>query len=243
MPNHVHIFLRVLKKSEHHLGYYIGKLKANIKDEYSRYLGREIKDTDIFEENYTDKIIYWGSNFNTIYEYIRLNPHRLAIIRMYPQFFQRSFILKFEGIEYEAYGNPYLLKNPFKKPVKCSRKNTFQENLEIEDESLEHVAEGGVLLSTFVNKAERRIREKTELMHGKYIRFQAEPFREKFKPSREFFDYCTQGKLLLIAPKENIGGFGYEANTLLNKLAEKIANGDFDKEIDALDFTLNSYKA
>ncbi|MCH5242316.1 MAG: hypothetical protein J1F67_07810 [Muribaculaceae bacterium] len=223
MPDHVHIFLWVKDRSDKHLGKMIAILKSNISKEASVYFRQNILSSDIFEENYTDKIVYAGRNFDIIVNYIRLNPHRLAIRFQFPKYFERKDIIEIDGEEFEAYGNHFLLENPFKMLVRGHRRNTAEENEKLIDECLEHVAEGGVLVSPFIHPVEKFIKERAEDMGGKIIRIEGMSFGEKFKPADHEFNLCGEGRRLIIAPKISIGKSGRQVFMKLNEIAEKIA--------------------
>lgn len=223
MPNHVHIFFRVKKRSDTHLGKYISILKSDIAEEFSQYCKVQIKHNQIFEENYTDKIVYLGRDFNVIINYIRENPHRLAMQLQFPEFFQRKDFIEYEGISYEGYGNHFLLKNPFKLMLRLHRNCTDMEFEEIKDKALEHLVEGGVLVSPFINPLEKKIRDLGQLMGGKIIKIQKDAFTDKYKPYKSNFNYSATGHQLIIAPKITLGdSMNREIALRLNRLAEKI---------------------
>ncbi|MCH5225823.1 MAG: transposase [Muribaculaceae bacterium] len=227
MPDHVHIFLQVKERSEKHLGYYIGQLKGNIAKNISSQDKREILGEEIFQPNYTDKIIYWGRDFDIIYQYIRENPHRLAMRIQYPEFFKRIDEIKIGDKTYSIYGNHFLLQNPFKSQVVIHRRNSVEENEKLEYEWLRIAEGGGVLVSPFISMAEKRIRDLAEKEGGKFILIQSEPFSELFKPAKHNFDLCSDGKLLIIAPNEAWSGSFREVCLEMNKLAEEISGRDF----------------
>ena len=87
MPDHVHILVRVTVKTEKKLGHYVNKLKGGIKMKWNEREGRAMP--PVFEENFTDKIIYPSRSLTEIIQYIQLNPHRLAVRKMRPDFFMR----------------------------------------------------------------------------------------------------------------------------------------------------------
>ena len=58
MPDHVHILLQVLFRSDNHLDFYIDFLKERIAKRYSSETGRQISADDIFEKGYCDKPLY-----------------------------------------------------------------------------------------------------------------------------------------------------------------------------------------
>ena len=227
MPDHVHIFLWVKEKTDKHLGNYIALLKGDIAKEFSRYYKREISGNEIFEENYTDKIIYLTRDFNVIYDYIRQNPYRLAVRFQKPEFFVRKEVFEFNGQRFEAYGNQFLMENPFKQAVIVHRRDSEREREENRERWLEHVAEGGVLVSPFIAPGEKQIRDLAMQMGGRIIAIFDKPFNERFKPARSFFEYCKQGKLLIIAPMESFGKvLTRQTSLLLNELAIESASGN-----------------
>lgn len=224
MPDHVHIFIQVKEKTPKPLGYYIGRLKANIGKEISSIYGEKISGETIFQANYTDKIIYWGMDFNILFDYIKENPYRRAMIMQYPEFFQRINEIKIEDKTYSLYGNLFLLKNPFKSAVIIHRKSTPEMNEELEEEWFRTAIGDGVLVSAFISKKEKRIRDEAEKRGGKFIIIMDKPFPEKFKPSKHNFELCSKGRLLLVAPTQATPSSSFRQICLeMNELAEVIA--------------------
>ena len=224
MPDHVHILLRVLHRSEMHLGFYITKLKGKIREEYCQLKEREYTSDEIFKPNYCDKPLTRRRSLDGLFRYIRLNPHRLAMRRQYPEFFQCVRRLKIGEQEYEAYGNLFLFRNPDKSAVKISRSFTEEEKAKKKADWLEDVATGTVLVSSFISKEEKAIRAEAEALGALIILITHEAFPERFKPSAHDFALCSSGRLLIIS-------LGLPAKTDLtrnicqrmNALAEEVA--------------------
>lgn len=128
MPDHVHLILQVLFRSEKHLDFYIDHLKERIVKQYSIQTQQSIVSDDIFEKGYCDKPLYDNRSLDGWYRYVRENPHRLAMRMQYPQFFRRIRNLTIDNHEYQAYGNLFLLRNPDKIAVKISSKYSEEEN-------------------------------------------------------------------------------------------------------------------
>lgn len=103
MPDHVHILLQVLFKSENHLDFYIDALRIRIASKYSEKMGKNISDEAIFQPGYCDKPLYDNRSLDGLFQYIRHNPHRLAMRHQFPHFFQRVRKLKIGSKEYEAF--------------------------------------------------------------------------------------------------------------------------------------------
>lgn len=224
MPDHVHILLEVTDWSTHHLDFYIDSLRESIAGKYSNFLRTPIPDEKIFEKGYCDKPLLRGISLNGWYNYIRLNPHRLAMRRQYPEFFQRVRRLKIGEQEYEAYGNLFLFRNPDKEAVKISRKFTPEEKAKKKADWLSEASQGTVLVSPFIHKEEKAIRVEAETLGASIILITHEAFPERFKPSAHDFALCSSGRLLIIS-------LGLPAKTDLtrnicqrmNALAEEIA--------------------
>lgn len=199
MPDHVHILLQILYKSDHHLDFYIENLKNRIAAKYSDKLGRIINDNEIFETGYCDKPLYDNRSLDGLYRYIRENPHRLAMRQQFPHFFRRIRKLKIGKLEYEAYGNPFLYRNPDKEAVKISRKFSTDEKVRKKDQWLSNAANDTILVSPFISKEEKSIRAEAEAVGAKIILITHESFPERFKPSAHDFELCEQGRLLIIS--------------------------------------------
>lgn len=196
----------------------------------------------IFSENFHDRILFPGQDLNTVFEYIRANPYRLAVRRERPGFFRRLRNFRINGNEYQLYGNPFLLRNPFKSPVVIHRRYSQAECSSLMEKWLHLSENGGVIISPFISKAEKEILHKAINAGGRIIRIQNEPFGgERFKPAKTDFDLCAEGRLLLIAPMPEspsyhtpflpVGRTSGKTITrtechLMNALAEAIAAGN-----------------
>lgn len=198
MPDHLHLLIQVLFRSDKHLDFYIDSLKSKIDSKYSQMEGSSFSQDDIFEPGYCDKPLYDCRSLDSLYTYIRDNPHRLAMRIQYPHFFQRTRKLQIEGTEYEAYGNLFLFRNPDKEAVKISRKFTPEENKQKRELWLYTAANGGILVSPFISPAERAIRAEAETLGSRIILITHEAFTDRYKPAAHDFDLCTRGRLLII---------------------------------------------
>lgn len=199
MPDHVHILLRVKDWSEHHLDFYIDYLKALIASKYSQDYNESMTGDDIFEPGYCDKPLLLKRSLDGLFRYIRENPHRLAMRRQYPQFFQRARSIQIGDRQYEAYGNLFLLRNPDKEAVKVSRKDSPDVIVEKTDSWLDKAAQGTILVSPFISPKEKEIRAKAESQGASFILIIPEGFAERFKPSEHDFALCSAGRLLILS--------------------------------------------
>lgn len=224
MPDHVHILLQVLFRSDRHLDFHIGQLRSRIAAKYSRKCGRTIEDKDIFETGYCDKPLYDGRSLDGLYNYIRQNPHRLAMRRQYPEFFQRVRRLRIGDKDYSAYGNLFLLRNPDKEAVKISRSFHGEEILGKKASWLSSASKGTILVSPFISRTEKDVRNEAESIGSKIILIVHEELPERFKPAAHDFELCSEGRLLIISLGLPIGtDITYPICSDMNELAKTIA--------------------
>ncbi len=190
--------------------------------------GQIICNEEIFEENYTDRIIHAKRSLDAVYQYIRENPHRLAIRKLHPEFFCRVRCLKIGEEEFQAYGNALLLRNPFKRQVIVHRKDTSEEFKRLKDECIDEVMKGGVLVSPFISPREKEVFEEAIRNKGRFIYVQKEPFRERYKPSGREFGLCCEGRLLIVVPAKPFENMTTREIFLkMNTISERICEGDF----------------
>lgn len=199
MPDHVHILLRVKDWSTHHLDYYIEYLKATIASKYSQSLNKTVTGENIFEPGYCDKPLLLKRSLDTLFHYIRQNPHRLAMRQQYPEFFQRTRNIQIGDNHFEGYGNLFLLRNPDKEAVKISRKDSPEAVAAKTAQWLDAASRGTVLVSPFISPKEKEIRNAAEAQGAFIILVTHEAFPERFKPSARDFTLCCAGKLLILS--------------------------------------------
>lgn len=231
MPDHLHLLLRIMQRSEMHLGFYIIKLKGRIREEYGRLLGRDIPSEEIFKPNYCDKPLIRKRSLDGLFKYIRENPHRLAMRRQFPHFFQRVRKIRIGDKECEAYGNLFLLRNPDKEAVKVSRKFSSEEKEQKKAAWLSASSKGTVLVSPFISREEKAVRAEAEVIGAGIILITYEAYGERFKPAAHDFALCTEGRLLIItlglAPKTPLT---YDLCRQMNDMAKIIATIDLPKD-------------
>lgn len=227
MPDHLHILLRVKEWIEMELDSYIEILKEHIAASYSKAIGREIPKDYIFQPGFCDKPLLLGRSLDGIFRYIRENPHRLAMRMQFPLFFTKARNLRIGDKEYEAYGNLFLFRNPDKDAVRISKKFSSEELSETTARWLTEASLGTVLVSPYISKAEKALRQQAEILGAKIILITHEAFGELFKPARHDFDLCSQGRLLIISlglpPKTPLSR---QLCNQMNELAAEIAKGN-----------------
>ncbi|MDE7161033.1 MAG: hypothetical protein K2O24_09395 [Muribaculaceae bacterium] len=197
MPDHIHLLIFVTARLDSHLGNYIGHWKNRLNKEAAVLLSSP----PLFSENFHDRIIFPDQDLGTILEYIRKNPYRLAVRHATPDYFRRIRSYNISGHDYQLYGNPFLLRNPFKSAVIVHSRYSEAERAAHREKWLHTAENGGVLVSPFISKMEKAILQEALETGGRVIRIQNTPFpSDRFKPSGREFDLCVRGQLLLIAP-------------------------------------------
>lgn len=225
MPDHVHILVRVIEDIPHKFGYYVNKMKVNIAFRWNEANGRIMP--SVFEENFTDKIIYPNRSLKEIITYIKHNPYRLGIRKAYPHFFKRIRNIEIAGEEWEAYGNIFLIRNPFKEVVIVHRIDSDKDKQDLLNLCLENGKNGGVAVSAFIAPGEKTIRDALKKAGRRIIHVREKPFGERFKPGDDF-DYCKEGNLLILAPKFPLPEERERERCLhRNRIAEAVASDNF----------------
>lgn len=192
MPDHVHFLISVEEQLDESVGLTIARLKAVI--------NHATGETGIFQEGYNDQILRLDRNLNSIFNYIRDNPRRLAMRMANPDYFSRVARTDIAGHPCMLYGNLDLLRNPFKQQVIVHRADTdtqFRRNM---NECIYTAGNGGVLVSPFISPREHEIFDAAEAADGRFIKLSPTPLGDRAKPTGRDFRLCSAGRLLIIFP-------------------------------------------
>lgn len=218
MPDHLHIILFVERQIDDILGRKLAAFKVMV----NKFAGID----SIFEKGFDDQILKTNRKLEVIYDYLRQNPHRLAVRRRFPEYFRKVNDLRIGGRLYQAYGNLFLLRNPFIDAVIIHRRYTSRECDRYREEWLHTAVNGGVLVSAFVSPLEKDVRREAEEAGAKIILITDKPFGEREKPAKSDFQRCEQGKLLILVPMDDDFPRDRYRHTCLamNARAEEIAD-------------------
>ena len=223
MPDHIHLIINKSERTKEHLTHYIKQLKYLVRNIYNETTDQKLEINDIFDFSYSDKPLFDDRSLDGWYRYIELNPHRLAMRIQRPYFFTRINNLVICGQNVQAYGNLFHLRNPDRYAVKLSRTHSLQQKEDMKRLWISESIKGSILVSPFISKEEKEIRQKAESFNGKFILIQHEAFGPRFKPPGHLFELCENGKLLIISlglsPKTALSR---EICIKMNSLAETI---------------------
>ena len=132
--------------------------------------------------------------------YLDDNPRRLLMKRMHPEFFTNLGTIVVAGISMQAMGNRFLLDNPTKIQVQCSRHLYPNEIEERKQHFLAAAQQGAVIVSPCISPGERQIA--TAILEARLplIVLLLKGFPPFFKPQPRYLMACAEGRLLMLSP-------------------------------------------
>lgn len=234
MPDHLHLLLQIIRPLDTALGNYIAKFKRHIFTEANKASIPLQGNSSIFEEGFNDQFLRSDRDLYTIYEYIRENPKRLWTIKNDPYFFSRISDKIILGKHCSLYGNLNLLANPFICDVVIHRRDTAEELAQKKELWRYILANGGVLAGAFISEAEKEIFRGAARYGGKIILVSNRALSKREKPSKELFNLCSRGQLLIIAPELTVPvsekGISRNECLQLNSFAETLSRRGIKKD-------------
>ena len=157
----------------------------------------------LWSRGYNDHILSGKDELQRWLNYLRTNPLRLAIKREHPDLFRVRFGLAIAGQTYAAIGNQFLLNNPQKLQVQCSRSLTDEQVAEQVALFLAKARKGAVLVSPAISKGEQAVMRAALDAHLPLIFLTPWGFNAFSKPGHQYFDACAEGRFLILAPWEH----------------------------------------
>lgn len=191
MPDHIHFVIYIMKKVDYHLGTLIGNFTGNCT--------RANNNQPIFTEGFNDRIVRKKGQLDLLIKYVRDNPYRLLVRQLNPHLFSKCHTIIIDGKAFSSYGNFMLLRNPYIEPVRISSRFTPDELSRRKRVWTETIRQQGVLVSPFISKAEKEIRDRAIEEGASIILIERENFAERYKPAGKLFDLCTEGRALIIS--------------------------------------------
>ncbi|MBO4810067.1 MAG: hypothetical protein J5552_00710 [Prevotella sp.] len=237
MPDHIHGVLFVHEQLEKHLGQVVSGFKAGC-NKAARELGvlltaamppftkpgkvrcdaalpqragcYDRKHGVLWEPGYHDRILRGKNQLARMLAYVEDNPRRLLLKRLHPEFFTRLGTLDVRGIPMEAMGNRFLLDNPIKMQVQCSR-HLYPSEIDAKQTLLASAHDqGAILVSPCISPGEQQIATAALDEGIPLIVLLLNGFPAHFKPQPRYFEACLEGRLLMLAP------FAYQTEKLEN---------------------------
>ena len=195
MPDHLHGILYVSERLPRHLGHVINGFKIGCNK-----AARELSLGPLWEEGYNDRIMRNKEMLKRVIEYLVDNPRRLWVKRNEPEMFRVQQDVTIDGQTVSIMGNRFLLDNPYKVAVKCSRSLSESELETTVKRYLMMAQRGAVLVSPRISPGEKEVMDMAQEAGYPVIRLLENGFSPLWKPGGEMFDACACGQVLLVAP-------------------------------------------
>lgn len=179
----------------------------------------------LFETGYNDLILLEDGQLDNWIHYLDDNPRRLAIKRLYPDFFTTMHYIDIGEWHCQTVGNHFLLNIPQKVAVIVHKAYTDKEYADYKQKWLACGEAGGILVSAAIATREKEVMREAMDRGYKIILVRENGFPALYKPSGESFDACSEGRLLQVSPWEyhmQRRTISREQCLMLNRLVEEI---------------------
>ena len=155
----------------------------------------------IWEENYNDRILRGRGQYERMKAYLDDNPRRLLIKRLHPEYFTHLGTITAAGIPMQAMGNRFLLDNPVKIQIQCSRRMTAKEIEHYKETILAKAQkEGAIVVSPCISPGEQQTATAAMATGLPLIVLLLNGLPPLFKPQPRYLQACEEGRLLILAP-------------------------------------------
>lgn len=169
-------------------------------DDKHKKKGEARKHGDLWETGYNDRILLHRGQLQRMMAYLDDNPRRLLMKREHPEFFTNLGTLTVAGITMQAMGNRFLLDNPIKRQVQCSRHLYPHEIEALKEAFLEDGRKGAVLVSPCISPGESIVATAALENGVALIVLLLNGLPPYYKPKPRYLEACAKGRLLLLAP-------------------------------------------
>ena len=230
MEEHLHGILHVQERLPKPLGSVIGAFKGDCTKVY-----RTICNTSdaLFSRGFQDTILFRKGQLDRMFNYLKDNPRRLAVKRLFPNLFHINRNIPFGSGYLTGIGNMFLLQRPHFFQIQVSRRvSLVSPEFEKSKQALfQALSRQAVAVSPCISEGERGLARLVFESKAPLIALKNNCFPPFYKPSGAHFDACADGRLLLLAPP----GFGYRPGhralnrseaCVLNSIAQRICGED-----------------
>lgn len=155
----------------------------------------------LWEAGYNDRLLVHKGQLQRMLAYLDDNPRRLAVKRQHPEYFTRLGTITVAGVQMQAMGNRFLLDNPVKLQVQCSRHLYQHEIDQRKDGIIAHALDNGaVIVSPCISAGEQQIATAAMNEQIPLIVLLLNGFPQHFKPQPRYLEACAEGRLLMLSP-------------------------------------------
>ena len=213
MPDHLHAILHVTRPMNISIRSVVRSLWQAAKKLGKEYTLSLVPESDSGTNNKEEQSypfpIFTGQ-LQTMFEYIRMNPQRLATKRLMPEFFRVQEGIEIAGQTYCGVGNIDLLQRAQYMPVHV--RSIWVENAEKHGDNKQlrdymnscvlAARQGTVMVSPFISKYEQMVMEVLLKEGLPFIYIADNGFRDYYKPQERLFDAVARKQVLILSPWE-----------------------------------------
>ncbi len=179
----------------------------------------------LFESGYHDRILKHKGQLQNMLDYIADNPRRLAVRRAHPDMFHVRQAVQVGDLTMAAVGNIALLDAEAMMAVHVRRSFDDAQRRQYMNGCILAARQGAVLISPFISEKERAVMHVAMKEKLPLILLASYGFQQMYKPPRELFDACAEGRLLILSdqPYNPHARLTRELCVHLNTTAESLA--------------------
>ena len=174
---------------------------------------------------YHERILHAPGQLHRMIDYVKDNPRRLWLKRHNPDLFRMHRNTELCGLPFTSMGNHFLLQWHDRQLVEMARSASEDTIAKRLNDVLAAARNGAVTYTAAISDGEKLI-ARTVREHGFPLvvlladGYPAEgsPHERYYKPGGVYFEACSQGRLLLLEPKES----AYENPAVVKALEEAI---------------------
>lgn len=223
MPDHMHAILHVTRPMNTSIRSVVRSLWQGAKKLGKAYTlslapesdsGTNNKDNKsypfpIFTERPFIRVLTHQGQLQTMYDYIRMNPQRLATKHLMPELFRVQDNIEIAGRTYKGVGCAELLQRAQYMPVHV-RRTMIDEATHGDDKRLRDymngcvlaARQGAVMVSPFISEYEKAVMDELLKEGLPFIYIADNGFRDYYKPQDSLFDAVARKQVLILSPWE-----------------------------------------
>ena len=247
MPDHVHFIVHVQQQMPYSIKAAIRGFWQAAKNTGREYIlsisPNDIRNNEqntpspIFTEMPFIRPLSRSGQLQTMYDYVKMNPQRLATKHLMPGFFRVQENIEIAGRRYSAVGNTKLLLSDRFETVhvrhdllNLAATGNEQPLRDYMNGCILAARQGAVMVSPFISEKEKEVLTVLLAEELPIILLADNGFRDYYKPSAGLFDSVAAGNVLILSPwpydpqKKRVSRSECVA---MNGMAEEIANLHF----------------
>ena len=201
MPDHFHGIIFVREEMDISVGDVVRGFMVGCTKAYNTLLqkpndGKPLK--PLWEKGYHDRILWHAGQLQNMINYVKDNPRRLMVKRMYSDCFAVMHNVKYGERMFSTVGNLHLLDDNLT-AVHVRSTWSEEEKRNYMNRCIMAARQGAALIGPFISPWEKMVLE-VALKEGlPVILLVPHAFTNYYKPPGTLFDACSRGNLLLLS--------------------------------------------